>query len=432
MSSQKLSLASAILVNVNIMLGSGIFINTVLLAENTGSLGAATYAMVGIIILPLILSISKLFQLTTDGGTFYHFGNIVSPFLGFISSFSYFIAKLASSALGIHVCVSLVQQIIPTFARFDTLTIDCCVIIFFTLLNTLHLKLGRSIQLTFMGLKLIPLFFAIFVGLYLFSGTNFTLESLKYAGIPFTIPLVTFAFCGFEASCSLSNSIENSEKNGPRAILISYLLVLVLVCLYQLSFFAALGTQLGALASYLHAFPTLLQKLSGPNAALPLQALLHLGIAASALGASYGILYSNSWNLFTLATHKHLPGGQFFTALNRFNMPFMCVLTEGILCLLYIFLTRGSQVPLQQVGALGSIIAYTCSIIALIFYTYKTDKNVSSLSLLGLTSCLVLVGSFIWGIYAKGISSLLITFLILLTIGIALFLRQRSTNLERH
>ena len=52
--SQKLSLFSAILININIMLGSGIFINTAVLTQQAGSLGALVYPIVGLLLFPLL------------------------------------------------------------------------------------------------------------------------------------------------------------------------------------------------------------------------------------------------------------------------------------------------------------------------------------------------------------------------------------------
>ncbi|HVX00234.1 MAG TPA: hypothetical protein VHA52_07355, partial [Candidatus Babeliaceae bacterium] len=113
----KLSLCAAILINLNIMLGSGIFVNTVLLAQTAHSLGAFAYLLVGIALLPLIFTISYLVKLYPTG-TFYDFAASVNPLIGFISSWSYFTAKLASCALGIHVCVSLLQTIFPLLGQF--------------------------------------------------------------------------------------------------------------------------------------------------------------------------------------------------------------------------------------------------------------------------------------------------------------------------
>ena len=85
----KLSLLSAIFINVNIMLGAGIFINTSTLAQKTGLLGAGMYLLVGLLMLPLILSIAHLLRLHPAGGFYIFAKKEISPFMGFFSGWSY-------------------------------------------------------------------------------------------------------------------------------------------------------------------------------------------------------------------------------------------------------------------------------------------------------------------------------------------------------
>ena len=52
----KFSLTTAVLININIILGQGIFVNTALLAKHMGSVGALAYLAVGITIIPIIFA----------------------------------------------------------------------------------------------------------------------------------------------------------------------------------------------------------------------------------------------------------------------------------------------------------------------------------------------------------------------------------------
>ncbi len=412
------------------MLGSGIFINTVVLTKQAGSLATLVYGIVGVLLLPLIIAIAQLLKYHQGCGTFYHFGSSISPYFGFLGSWSYFIAKLASCTLGIHVCISLLQEVIPILGAIPTLVFDSVIIILFVLLNMLNLAIGRTIQYGFLGLKLVPICFVLCTGLFLFSSKNFSSASLLWSGIPSSIPLVLYAFSGFEASCSLSESIENAEYNGPRAILISYALVVGIVMLYQLFFFGAVGMYLAQLPDYRQAFPAFLGRLLPHSGVVKNIALsvLHIGIASSSLGASYGIMYSNSWNLYTLAQHGHIIASKLFTQFNAHRIPYLCVLAEGMLAIVYLLLTQGQQIPLQQVSALGSVIAYTCSAFALLIITYRSLKTCKAIPLLSLASCLLLISSFIWSIMTKGVTSLLFLFLSMIAIGSVMFLWKSRTK----
>src|SRR6476620_3392969 len=101
----QLSLTTAILININIMLGAGIFINTSTLAGRAGMLSGSMYLLVGLLMLPLILSIAQLLRLHPAGGFYAFAKNEVNPFVGFLSGWSYFTSKLASCMLMIHVSI---------------------------------------------------------------------------------------------------------------------------------------------------------------------------------------------------------------------------------------------------------------------------------------------------------------------------------------
>jgi amino acid transporter len=428
MSKHKLSLLAAIVININIMLGSGIFINTVLLSKNAGLLGAAVYPIVGLLIFPLIYSISNLlkFQL---GGTFYHFGATISPYIGFLSSWAYFTAKMASCGLSIHVCLSLLQKVFSGISQINTLYLDLLVIFLFVLLNRFNLKIGKSIQISFIALKLIPILFVILSSIFLFSGTNFDSSALVWTGIPASIPFVLFAFSGFEASCSLSNSIEDSEKNAPKAILISFFTVVTVVTLFQFLFYANLGPELSGLSSYLEAFPALVGKLfgSGHNLKNTIIGILHIGIASSALGAAYGIMYSNTWNLYALAEHKHIFGHNILTKLNKHNIPFYCTVIEGLIAASYLLFTKGNQVPLQQISAFGGAIAYTISVIAYTVLDYRQNNRLSFLPVASLLSCAILIAACIRSFLLTGFAAL-IGLLLIIAFGSFMFFNLKNKN----
>ncbi len=406
--SSRLSLWAVLLINVNIMLGSGIFINTVLLGQNAGPLSPLVYALVGICFFPLIASVAQLMTVH-KGGTFYDFGASLHPALGFVSSWSYFTTKIASAALSIHVFATLIQQIFPPLASISVFFFDTAILSLFIWLNSFNLRMGSRIQFSFIFLKMIPLFFAIIAGYLFFQPGVFTGIALPWASVPLSFPLVIFAFSGFEASCSLSQSLENPEKNGPKALFMSYGLVLTMVMLYQCMFYGALGEKFALLTNFKEAFPALVElfKYSQPVQTF-LIVLLHLGIAFSALGASYGILYSNAWNLHALAKNNHIPAKSFFTQLNAHGVPFGCILTEGFLAFIYLLITQAQQVPLQQLSALGAIIAYTVSVLALLRKA-GSKSFYSRLAPLGaLISCTLFASSLLYAYFSKGALSLAI------------------------
>lgn len=373
MHTDKLSLKSAILININIMMGAGIFINTVELAKRAGFLSCLAYVFVGLLMFPLIYSISSMIRLYPSGGFYAFANNEIHPSAGFISAWSYFIGKLGTAMLLIHTALLLCQQIIPLLAKINVFFLDSVILALFVMLNMFNLRTGRIIQGWLMAIKIVPIVFVLLVGLYCINPVNFVVMPGIYNGLFSTIPLVIYAFLGFEATVSLSSKIENAHKNGPLAIFISYASVIGLYVLYQFLFCAAVGNQLIMQNNYLGAFPTLLTALFGTHSHFFdfLLVALNLSIAASALGGSYGILYSNNWNLYALAENNHLFFSSYFTKTNKHMIPFACVLMEGVIACFYLYMSGGKQVPLQLTSVLGSIIAYTLSVLALFFAWYN-------------------------------------------------------------
>ena len=428
----KISLKTAIFVNLNIMLGAGLFINTVELAKRAGFAGCFSYLLIGFLLLPLITCISALLVLY-PGGSFYTFAQKeIGPFTGFISSWSYFTGKVASATLMTYISLSLIQQIIPSTQILPIIPIAAGIIIFFVYLNTLRMHTGSLIQTWILISKLIPILCVFGAGLILTGAVTIQTAYIRWDGIPSTLPLVLYATIGFEATCSLSSKIENSKKNAPLALFISYALVIIISFIYQFLFYTVLGNTLIQQSSYLSTFPLLINKLFpfSPSIAHNITGLVHLTIALSALGGSYAILFSNFWNLHILAEHNHLPGSSWLIQKNKHAIPFYCVIVEGLICLFYLVSTQGNQIALQQTAALGCTIAYTLSLLSL-FYArmgHKTDMSLGIL-ILGMFNCIILIVSCIYNFLSSGLAPLL-NFILLFILGILLFVYKKQDKIK--
>lgn len=430
---RKLSLPAAILININIMLGAGVFINTVELAQRNGLIGGFLYPFIGLLIVPLILVIAQLLKMHPAGG-FYTFGQQeISPFAGFISTWSYFIAKLASAMLMIHVSTSLIMQIFPVLAQIGSVYFfDTLILSFFVYLNTQNLRTGSRIQMGFLFFKLMPVLFVIALGIIFFAPSYISTLPIIWSGVPSSIPLVLYAAMGFEAICALSNNIEDSQKNGPKSIFISVSVVMTLVFLFQLLFYTTLGNTLAMQTNYLGAFPALLGFAFPAKTVLVHQftAFFHLAIALSALGGCYGILYSNNWNLYILAQNKHVFFDTQLIHKNKHAIPIYCLFAEWLVCMLFLMITFGKQLPLQQTAALGTAFTYFMCVIALWFAYRKSASSYKHFILVyaGFFSCAVLVGCCIRNFLIAGIFPLL-GFFFLITVGIIMYyLKQKDVS----
>ncbi|HJM68839.1 MAG TPA: amino acid permease [Candidatus Babeliales bacterium] len=416
-SDYKLSLSSAIMINMNIMLGAGIFLNPVVLSIYAGALSPLSYLIVGVLILPLALSMTYLLQ-RVPGGSFYDFGAQISKLTGFIAAWSYFIGKLASGALMLHFGFSLLWELNPWLQSVDILTLDFIGIVIFTLLNLLGMKTGQHIQLAFMILKIIPICAIVFVGFLSFNGNLFTPVHMNWVGMTGTIPLVLYAFTGFEASCSLYRSIANPQKNAAKSLILGFLGVLMLTILFQFAFYAAINPELLLNTPYFDGLSLFLNStMKDSMLRNVILWLLQTSVGLSALGGSYGILFSVNWNLYILAQEKMTIFSGLFTKLNRYKIAWVCVITEALFYCLYLYTWQGYQIPLQQLAALGCTVAYTISVLA---YFLKCSSKYSLVGPLGLISCAILLSTTLNGLYIHSMVPL-VGYLLLIGTGIGMF-----------
>jgi amino acid transporter len=396
-----ISLFSAVIINTNIIIGSGVFINTAELARHAGLLGGLSYAVVGLLLLPLILSFVKLLELYPSGGFYSFCSTSLHPIVGFINTWCYFFAKLSSATLAIHIFTLLIQKTFPALTCINTLTFDLIILALLLGLNMLNVRTGSKIQNWVMLFKLFPIFFVLLAGMFFLQSGNLTPVHQLWSGIPSAIPLVLHALLGFEIACAISRNLENPKVDGPRAIIISYSLVVALFVLYQTFFYGILGTDLAAQADYRGAFPLLISKFGiGEYARNILGHIIHLAIATSALSAAFGIIFANMWNLYSLAELHHTIAPARIMQRNRFNVPFLCVLAQGAIMLFYLLMMCGETITFQQLSAFGATITYALSIMGLLA-AYHQKKHSLIVPILGLINCTILL---ITSLYAMWIT----------------------------
>lgn len=405
-----LSLTAAIFININIMLGSGIFINSVTLAKGAGVLGALVYPLVGLLLLPLILVFSSLLA-QKPGGSFFEFGAILHPVAGFLSSWGYFVGKLASAALSLHIFVTLMGAINPWFGSINPLVADGLILAIFVFLTLFNVKTGKPIQYGFFSMKVVAITTAFVASARLWDISHFVGQPLNWSGIPSSVAFGLFAFAGFEATCSLSKNIRDPEKNGPRAVFLSYLAVLAVITLYQVLLYGALGPSLGSFASnnFQEPLGLVVHHAFGGSVAAIVQMVMFICIAASALGASYGILYSNLWNLHTLAQFNAVPFSHALSRCNRYYAPMWCVLIAGFIEFCYVLISKGAIILLQQITTCASTLAYLISAIGFCVLAFSANNRLHKLyAILGIGSALLFVAFAVSNAVDYGVSGYLL------------------------
>ena len=182
--------------------------------------------------------------------------------------------------------------------------------------------------------------------------------------------------------------------------------------------------------TFWHAFPLLIKKLLPFSPVVVLHAvnIIHIAFALSALGGSYGILFSNHWNLYILAQQKHTFFSSTFTRLNAHNTPVYAIFAEAIICALYLFVSGGNQIILQQISVLGCTVAYTLSVLGSLYARKRGNTSSPSNKIMyaALGSCAILLAACIRNFFIHGFSALGV-FCLLGGAGIAMFWYQAKS-----
>jgi amino acid transporter len=424
----KLSLKSAILISVNIILGAGLFLNTVPLAQKAGALSPFIYIFVALCMVPLIMVMGELVKIV-PGGTLFNFAQKgLSTNWGFIVGWSYFVAKLASCSVMIHLFTSMARQAIPQMALINHVLLDTMILSLFTMLNLMNMKTGNRIQMFFISMKTMPIAFIILTGLAKFNLINFAKSTIPFETIPLAIPLAIYAFTGFESIVALSSHIEDPEKNAPTAIFGSFGIAIIITFLLQGSFFSIINLESLANLQSFNGITAFVQAALPSNMQLEnIYAIFQLAVGISALGGAYGILFSNNWNLYALAEANTLPLSNQLKKKSQYNIATLCIVIQSIICLLYLTMAGSQQVMLQQINALGCTVAYTISTLAFINLTGIQNKK--TLGYLALITCIFFIGTCIWGFINNGIYGL-IGFSTLVAVGIVMHMIHTKTRLS--
>jgi APA family basic amino acid/polyamine antiporter len=324
-----------------------------------------------------------------------------------------------------HVVTTFLRQLFPyPFDTINPIWISLGILAIYIFLNCLNMRIGLIIQKIFVTCKTIPLLALIALGIYHF---DIDLISAYHFDTPiqsfiYMLPLVLYCFSGFEAACSVSRNIEDAKKNAPKAIFYSFFTVILIYVAFQTLVGFMLKPVIEILSSYAQAYPYLMS-LTPTSAFIQgkLATAISFLIAFSAMGAAYGILFSNSWNLYTLAEHNHTFANQALTRLNKYSIPYMAVLCEGLICMLFLWITGGNKIPLQQISTLGGTITYTISTLAFL-YTATQSRTLGYLSLI---TCSGLIASCIASTLNHNITSLYL-FIAMTMVGILMYWATRK------
>ncbi|MFA5074629.1 MAG: APC family permease [Candidatus Babeliales bacterium] len=369
----KISILTAISLNINVIVGSAFFLGAPIICKTGGGILAPfSWLFWGLIIFPIVLVLAKLSTFYTDAGGIYIYAKReLGSFWSFLSGWGYFIGMVAGNTIIIHKFSEYICKYL--FLKINILLLDILLITFFTILNLANINFLEKTNLLFAVLKTIPLIFVVISSLFLFKSDNIISAPINFSDFFSTIPFVIFGYIGFEVCCSVAHQIKNGKKNTSKAILISFASIMLIYFVIQFCFLAIFGVSTNQ--PFLEIFP----KLTSNNLMIFIgNRLIEATIMSSFLGGFYGAFYSNNWILYSMAQNKELPFYKHIIKLNKFQMPNIAIIIQGILTIIFLFITQQAY-NLISMSDFAVAISYLLSTIAFLFIYLKNKETKNKL-----------------------------------------------------
>jgi len=292
---KKISLLTATIVGMNAMIGAGIFSVPAALGSSVGPAGILTYIFVILAVWFMGSSMAELAQRYPEEGSFYTYTKIWGGHIGgLIAAISYLIGLVIAMGLLVRITG---YNLAHSYNGIPAPVWSSITLAGLTLLNTLGVKLSEIGQQILIITTVFPIVATTLLCFMHGSWSNFT-PFLPYGTINVlsATKAVIFGFFGFESAASLFNIVEDPQKNVPRALRYSLILVGLLY--------------LGFVTSIIAAIP--LAKLTDPSAQLSdllgaqfpgypwLVTLIHYAILSALLGTIHSMIWGSGMLLLDL------------------------------------------------------------------------------------------------------------------------------------
>lgn len=357
-SGYKISVWAAILMNINIMIGVGIFIGPQLMAQKAGYASFLGWPLVALLFLPVALGFAIMARLFPGANGIHSYSkNAINETTGFMSGWFYYLGYTSTAALQ-TLCL---RDVVLQYVALPPLLFNLFLVTVITLLSLLNIKIVGRIQSAGTIFKILPLLFvlAVFIGYW---NPSFSISVPNLLNVPATVPMAVFGFLGFEACCTISHLIGGHPNNASRAIIAGFLITTAIYTLFHFGLLHIMGLD-NLSANRADTFVAFLG-INSQNVKAMLSLFVSLSIIIAFLNAIFGIFTATTSTLHALAREKFLPLSNKLASESKQQRPWVCILTQGVVVFAILCATSSKSI-LISVSNLGIISTYTITLIAL-------------------------------------------------------------------
>ena len=331
MESKKLGFWSIVLLGINGIIGSGIF----LLPNKAMAIIGPASLLVMLFDMFLVLAITFCFAEASglfkeNGGAYIYAKEAFGDFIGYEVGFlSWATRIIAFSTMSVGFATAL-GGLIPSLNTDMMKNIIISVIfIVLAVINLLGIKLYEVIQNLATIAKILPFILFIGMGIFYIEPVNFTplVPNGVYTPGSFGAAAVMlfFAFTGFESLAVAAAEMENPQKNLPKATLIT---IFTVSAIYILLLACAIGIMGYELADTTAPVQAAFTRIAGAFGTTIVAAGTLISIGALCIASSFITPHSG----LALAEQHMLPA--FMAKRNRFGAPYWCIIVSTIVAML--------------------------------------------------------------------------------------------------
>jgi amino acid transporter len=350
-----LGLLDATMVGIGAMIGAGIFVLTGLAAGTAGSAALLVFALNGGVTTFTALSYAELASaIPRNGGGYAYVREVFSAPVAFVMGWTRWFTYMIAGALYAIGFASNFEEFFELYGLHlpgPTVGYALAVVVAFVALNALSTEGAASAETLVTLVKIAILLVFVAFGASVVDLGQFQ-PLFSEAGPLSVLPamgLTFIAFQGYDLIATVTEEVENPQKNIPRAILLS---VVVTVIVYLLVVFVAIGVE-GAAGLAAAGETAIARAAEGFMPALPVlgtgAALIAFGAVFSTVSALNAVVIGSSRVAFAMGRERQLPGslGRLH---HRFGTPFVAILASAAVMLVAVVV-----VPIRIVGNLASL-----------------------------------------------------------------------------
>lgn len=319
MNQHKISLTSAILMSLNIMIGSGILIGPGVMAGIAGNASFLAWLIVAALFFPLVYSTVQMSRMNPGAGGLYLYAKAgLTTTAGVVSGLLY----IAGYTFAVAVQVLALRQALGI--TLHPVLMNALIIGALVGLNLLGLKFFSKILNSLTIWKILPVVSLILLLPFIYN-PSFSIAAPEIRALPFALPMAMFGYFGFEYACSISHLIENSKRNAPRAILLAFSITALLYTLFNLSALHLMGpTELASkgASAFAEFIPFTYVK------AL-LSILIPLASSLTLFAAAAGLLNVTAVMVHSLAEHKLFHFSEVLAQQTAWQRPWVTITLSG-------------------------------------------------------------------------------------------------------